>query len=86
MKFENVTDAVWTATAILAYNEYFRGLHNGLFDTTKFYFKQPDIIKKAQELCKKDVQFARTSQWYSADHQGNSHNFLRSQGALSPAV
>ncbi|MBA2937035.1 hypothetical protein HZF08_01805 [Paenibacillus sp. CGMCC 1.16610] len=66
MNFDNVTDAVWTATAIMAYNEYLRGIRSKSLSVANFYFKQPDILKEAKNICNNDVQNARTSQWYNA--------------------
>lgn len=82
MKFERVTDAVWTAVAIMTYNQYYRIMGNCLLHSTDFYFNQTDIIKEAQFICNKDVQNARVSQWYTADHPQHTYNFLRAKGSL----
>ncbi|WP_241994007.1 AAA family ATPase [Mesobacillus foraminis] len=73
-KLEDAPTAVWLATAILAYETFNRSDR-----PTKemMYFKQSEIQKKAQELCKQNVDSARVSQWCNADHHNHTYNYLR---------
>lgn len=74
LRIHNVPESVWLATAILAYETF----HNSTNPTSDMmYFKQGVIQRKAQELCKQNVDNARISQWCNADHANNTYNYLR---------
>jgi hypothetical protein len=68
-----VPDSVWLATAIMAYETFYNSTNQ---TSDMMYFKQGDIQKKAQELCKQNVDNARISQWCNADHSNNTYNYL----------
>ncbi|MGG0738443.1 hypothetical protein ABE087_11400, partial [Niallia taxi] len=73
-KLEDVLSAVWLATATLAFEAYH--LSTNLTVET-MYFKQKEIQNRAQNYCGKNVENARISQWYNADHDNHTYNFLR---------
>ncbi|MEC1071322.1 AAA family ATPase [Priestia megaterium] len=73
-KLEDAPAAIWLATAILAY-EIFNRSDKPIKEM--MYFKQSNIQKKAQELCKQSVDHARISQWCNADHANHTYNYLR---------
>lgn len=73
-KLEDVTATVWLATGILAF-ETFHQFDNPTKEM--MYFKQSEIQKRAQELCKQNVDSARISQWCNADHHTHTYNYLR---------
>lgn len=78
-KLEDVPTAVWLATATLAYEAYYLSTNPTV---EMMYFKQREIQNRAQDFCGKNVENARISQWYNADHVNHSYNFLREgQGA-----
>lgn len=70
----DVPTAVWLATATLAFEAYHLST-NPTVET--MYFKQKEIQNRAQEYCGKNVENARISQWYNADHVNHTYNFLR---------
>ncbi|MDP5276204.1 AAA family ATPase [Chengkuizengella axinellae] len=72
-KYE-VNESVWLATAIMAYETYYNTTNP---NREMMYFKQKDIQNKALELCKQNVNSARISQWFNADHTKNTFNYLR---------
>lgn len=74
MKIYDVSESVWLTTAIMAYEAYNK---SDSPSPEAMYFKQTDIQVKAQGFCDKDVQNARISQWYNADHDNNTYNYLR---------
>lgn len=41
------------------------------------FFKQADIVKRAQALADKKVDSARVSWWTNADNENSTHNYLR---------
>ncbi len=73
-KLEDAPTAVWMATSILAYETFNRADHP---TPEVMYFKQSEIQKKAQQLCKQNVDSARISQWCNADHDNHTYNYLR---------
>ena len=45
--------------------------------SNKYWLTQSEIRAIANQLCTKNVQPARTSQWCNADHPNNTYNYLR---------
>lgn len=69
-----VNDAVWIATALLAYEKYITLPNAGHED---FYFKQATIVHKAQEIANGNVDAARVCWWVNADNEKATQNYLR---------
>lgn len=69
--------AVWISAAILTYK---RKELEGQNDVSDYFFQQQEIIKLGNHLCLNNVQNARVSQWYNADHLHNTYNYLRAEG------
>lgn len=69
-----VNDAVWIATALLAYKKYISLPNAGHND---MYFKQADIVHMAQEIAEKNVDAARVSWWVNADNEKATQKYLR---------
>ena len=68
-----VNDAVWIATALLAYKKYISLPNAGHND---MYFKQADIVHMAQEIAEKNVDAARVSWWVNADNEKATQKYL----------
>jgi hypothetical protein len=71
----SVKVAVWTAAAVIAFNEYNKVDGN-------VYVRQVDIQQLASNYCTNSVANARVSQWFNGDHSNNTYNFLRGKGSL----
>lgn len=71
----SVKVAVWTAAAVIAFNEYNKVDGN-------VYVRQVDIQQLASDYCTNSVANARVSQWFNGDHSNNTYNFLRGKGSL----
>lgn len=69
-----VNDAVWIATALLAYEAYIT-IPNAC--RKDMYFKQSAIVHKAQEIADGNVDAARVSWWVNADNEKSTQNYLR---------
>lgn len=69
-----VNDAVWIATALLAYEAYIT-IPNAC--RKNMYFKQAAIVHKAQEIADGNVDAARVSWWVNADNEKSTQNYLR---------
>ncbi|MCA1052786.1 AAA family ATPase [Priestia aryabhattai] len=74
MNTYRVSDAVWLATAIMAFETFYNSEKR---EQGGMFFKQQEIQKKAQKLCGQNVDNARISQWCNADHKQNTYNYLR---------
>lgn len=74
LKKYTVTEAVWIAAALMAAEQYTK-----IKNVTKddMYFKQADIVRRAQTLTRKKVDAARVSWWTNADAKKHTQNFLR---------
>lgn len=70
----SVNDAVWIATALLAMEKYTNNLNVSKND---MYFKQSEIVHRAQEYAEKNVDAARVSWWVNADHEKATQKYLR---------
>lgn len=46
------------------------------------FFKQSDIVKKAQSLISNKVDSARVSWWVNADYEKHTQNYLRADSAV----
>lgn len=78
----SVNDAVWIATALLAAQQY--SLDPNV-NRDNMYFKQADIVKKAQSLIKSKVDSARVSWWVNADNKEHIRNYLRADSVNNPS-
>lgn len=79
----SVNDAVWIATALLAAEQY---TANPNATREDMFFKQSDIVKKAQSLIKSKVDSARVSWWVNADNEKHTQNYLRADSAVDPTA
>lgn len=70
----SVNDAVWIAAALLAAEQYTANPNATREDV---FFKQSDIVKKAQSLITSKVDSARVSWWVNADNEKHTQNYLR---------
>jgi hypothetical protein len=73
-KLDDVASSVWLATAILAFETYHR---YEKINKDALYFEQKEIQKRAQQLCEKNVNQALISQWFNADKERHTYNYLR---------
>lgn len=69
-----VNTAVWIATALLSAEVFDSNPACGKKD---MYFKQTEIVQRAQALAEGSVANARCSQWCCADNEDSSNNYLR---------
>lgn len=69
-----VNDAIWIAAALLAYKNYIT-LPDACHDD--MYFKQTDIVYKAQEIAEKTVRKVRLYQYVNAENEKATQNYLR---------
>lgn len=70
----SVNTAVWLATAVMTMEIYEKNNECGIAD---IYFKQADIIKRAQVMADGKVDSARLSWWCCADHPKATQLYLR---------
>ncbi|WP_051205641.1 AAA family ATPase [Butyrivibrio sp. FC2001] len=70
----SVNDAIWIATAVIAYEKYHV---EGTRSIAGYAFSQADIIRRASEYTDDNVDAARASQWCCGDHDNHSHAYLR---------
>ncbi|MDY3676437.1 MAG: hypothetical protein SO040_05870, partial [Catenibacterium mitsuokai] len=70
----SVNDALWIAAALLAAEQY---TVNPNATREDMFFKQSDIVKKAQSLITSKVDSARVSWWVNADNEKHTQNYLR---------
>ena len=75
----SVNDAVWIAAALLAAEQY---TANPNATREDMFFKQSDIVKKAQSLISNKVASARVSWWVNADNEKHTHNYLRADSSV----
>ena len=75
-----VFDAVWIAAALMAM-EVYDTKNAADVDIQDFYFKQADIVKRAQQLTDENVDAARVSWWCCADAKKHIYNYLRGDHA-----
>ena len=78
----SVNEAVWIATALMAVKVY------GNPDASRedMFFKQSEIVKKAQSLIKSKVDAARVSWWVNADNEKHTQNYLRADSTTDPSL
>lgn len=69
-----VIQAVWIAAALMACEEY---ENNSYVKKQDMYFKNSEIVKRAQSLTEDNVDNARVSWWCCADAKQHTYNFLR---------
>ena len=69
-----VIQAIWIATALMACETYEKRPDAKKQD---MYFRNSDIVKRAQSLTEDKVDNARVSWWCCADAKQHTHNFLR---------
>lgn len=70
----NVNQAVWLAAAMMTYERFNNNEVNSIDDIA---LVQTDIRKRAQSLTDNNVDSARISQHFNADHQSNTQNYFR---------
>lgn len=69
-----VNQAVWLAAAMMTYEKFKNKQINSIADIGLL---QADIQKRAQSLTDNNVESARISQHFNADHQNNTQNYFR---------
>lgn len=79
----SVNEAVWLATAIMAYEKYMSCMNVTRED---MYFKQFDIVKKAQTLTDKTVDTARVSWWLNGDNKKHTKCYLKGDSPVDPSL
>lgn len=79
----SVDEAVWIATALMAAEQYTKNPNATRED---MFFKQSDIVKRAQSLIKSKVDSARVSWWLNADSEKHTQNYLRADSLISPSL
>lgn len=77
----SVNDAVWIATALMAAEKY----SNTDAIREDMFFKQSEIVKRAQSLIKSKVDSARVSWWVNADNEKHTQNYLRADSLTDPS-
>ncbi|MGG3927114.1 AAA family ATPase [Metabacillus fastidiosus] len=69
-----VNQAVWLAAAMITYERF---KNNQVKSMADIALVQADIQKRAQSLTNNNVESARISQHFNADHQSNTQNYFR---------
>ena len=69
-----VIQAIWIATALMACETYEKRPNVKKQD---MYFRNSDIVKRAQSLTEDKIDNARVSWWCCADAKQHTHNYLR---------
>ena len=69
-----VNQAVWLAAAMMTYERF---KNNEVKSIDDIALVQTDIRKRAQSLTDNNVDSARISQHFNADHQSNTQNYFR---------
>lgn len=82
MKRYDVRVAVWLAVAIMSYEKYHEVVERRKPEISDFYFRQADILPRAEAIAIGKVHGARISQWYNGDHENSNYNYLRAEGPL----
>ncbi|WDV48149.1 hypothetical protein PV797_10730 [Clostridiaceae bacterium M8S5] len=72
----SVPTAVWLSSLILSFKRY---KENSSFSP---WLKQNEIQMLASQLCHKNIENARISQWCNGDHTNNTYNYLKAKGSL----
>lgn len=78
----SVNEAVWIATALMAAEQYSKNPNANRED---MFFKQSEIVKRAQSLIKSKVDSARVSWWVNADNEKHTQNYLRADSLTDPS-
>lgn len=68
-----VPEAVWLATATMAYEKLKEGTVKKVNDVV---YRQAEIQVRARQFTKDNVDNARISQWCNADHPNHTYNYL----------
>lgn len=74
-KFEKADEAIWVAAVLLTYNEYMKMKDKELHED-HIYFKQAEILRKANDICTKEIEHARISYHLNADNDKASHKYF----------
>lgn len=82
MKRYEVRVAVWLAVAIMSYEKYHEVVERKKPEISDFYFRQADILPRAEAIAIGKVHGPRISQWYNGDHENSNYNYLRAEGPL----
>ena len=82
MKRYDVRVAVWLAVAIMSYEKYHEVVERRKPEISDFYFRQADILPRAEAIAIGKVHGPRISQWYNGDHENSEYNYLRAEGPL----
>lgn len=80
----SASDAVWIAAAIMAYEKYYGDQEH--VSGLDMYFKQSEIVKRAQNFTDNNVDNAIVSWWVNADNEKHTQNYLRADLKNSPSL
>ena len=72
----DVIQSIWLSTLVLSYE---KSRLIPVLTEEDLIFKQVDIKNRAAMYCKQNVEGARISTWYCADHKNHTHAILRSK-------
>ncbi|WP_145972667.1 hypothetical protein [Acetobacterium woodii] len=72
---DSVPTAVWLSTLI---NTYY---NIKIMNKNDCWITQKEIRTVAGQLCDKNIDIARISQWCNGDHPNNTYNYLRANGS-----
>ncbi|HKL41336.1 MAG TPA: hypothetical protein VJ962_01960 [Clostridia bacterium] len=82
MKRYDVRIAVWLAVAIMTYEKYHEVVKRRKPEISDFYFRQANILPRAEAIAIGKVHSPRISQWYNGDHENSNYNYLKAEGPL----
>lgn len=72
---DSVPTAVWISTLINTYYNF------QMLNKKDCWITQKEIRTLAGQLCDKNIDIARISQWCNGDHPNNTYNYLRANGS-----
>lgn len=75
---DDVPSAIWLAAATMTYQRL--SDREGPIAESEAALRQVEIRNRAERICSRPVNSARTSQWANADHEDSTYNYLRSVG------
>lgn len=78
-EMEDVPGAVWLAAAAMTYRRL-RDRDEPVPES-EAAVRQVEIRNRAERICSKPINSARTSQWCNADHEDSTYNYLRAVGS-----
>ncbi|WP_243156418.1 AAA family ATPase [Clostridium sp. C8-1-8] len=74
--FEKADQAAWIAALLITYDDYMSKIKWGEINTDDLYFKQSIVLKKANDMCTKEIENARISYHLDSGNDKASHNYF----------